>query len=268
MSLYNETMEERLLLGLPAKGRIGEDTRKFLCASGISIHGKEGRGYFGLLKDCPEVRVAFLSATEIVLALHRGELHMGISGKDLIHENIEAPRENLGLVKDLGFSRADLRVAVPCSWIDAKTMDDLNDITRDFHTERGRLLRVATKYPRLTRDIFRCHDIDMYRIAASLGATEGAPRAGLAEIVVDISSTGATLKSNGLKPLEDFCWPSQAQLAVSLSAPWNDTTMGIAKHLLMIISHCMGVSREDPRSRRPCSWWEELRRSVQGRNDA
>lgn len=244
MNLYRETMEERLLLGLPAKGRIGADTRQFLKDAGIPILGQEQRSYFGLLllKDCPEVRIAFLSATEIVLALERGDLHVGISGKDLIHENIETPKDSLGLVENLGFSRADLRVAVPCSWIDVKTMDDLNDVTRDFHAKHGRLLRVATKYPRLTREIFRRGDIDMYRIVASLGATEGAPRAGLAEAVVDISSSGATLKSNGLKPLEDVCWPSQAQLAISMNAPWNQTTRGIAKQLLGMVSTHFGAS--------------------------
>ena len=254
MSLYKATMAENLLLGLPAKGRIGEDCRAFFAAAGIAVIGRDDRRYFGSLQECPQVSVAFLSAREIVLALERGELHMGISGRDLFHETMESPQTRLGLMENLGFARADLRVGVPCAWIDADDMRDLNAIARDFHARYGRLLRVATKYPRLTREIFRNHGIDMYRIVASLGATEGAPQAGLAEMVVDISSTGATLKSNGLKPLADVCWPSQALLAASLNAPWNDATMQIAKRPLAAMAAHIGADG--------ASWWEHLHRSI------
>ena len=232
MNLYAATQRERLLFGLPAKGRIGDDCRECFAAAGLTIGGQEERGYFGFVREAPRVKLAFLSAGEIVRALERGELHMGISGRDLFHELMETPSESLSLMENLGVSRADLRVAVPQGWIDAETMEDLNDIARAFHARNGRLLRVATKYPRLTREIFRGHELDMYRIVASLGATEGAPRAGLAEVVADISSTGATLRSNGLKPLVDVCWPSEAQLAVSRHAPWHEESRAAARFLL------------------------------------
>ena len=254
MSLYRAALADGLLLGLPAKGRIGEDCRGFLAAAGIGVAGQEERGYFARLRDCPGVSVALLSAREIVLALERGELHIGVSGRDLFHETIESPSARLALMQDLGFSRADLRVAVPRSWIDAETMDDLADIARDFHAAHGRLLRVATKYPRLTREIFRSRDIDMYRIAASLGATEGAPRAGLAEAAVDISSTGATLRSNGLKPLADVCWPSQAQLAASLHAPWSEAALEAAARPLAAIAAQAGADG--------ASWLRGLREAL------
>ena len=236
MNLYRETMGSRLLFGVPAKGRIFEATDAFLREAGVAIVGQAGRGYFGHLDGSPEVAIAFLPASEVALALERGELHLGISGKDLLHENIEAPGESLALTEDLGFSRAELCVGVPKSWIDAEDMDDLDDIARDFYTKHRRLLRVATKYPRLTRQIFDGHGVDMYRIVASLGATEGAPRAGLAEVIVDITSTGATLDSNGLKRLKDVCWSSQAQLAASRTAPWSKTALELAKKPLNKIS--------------------------------
>ena len=254
MSLYQATMADGLLLGLPAKGRIGEDCRDFLAAAGVPLAKREERGYFARLQDCPQVSVALLSAREIVLALERGALHLGVSGRDLFFETIESPAEGLALMQDLGFSRADLRVAVPRSWIDADSMDDLADIARGFHAGHGRLLRVATKYPRLTREIFRSRDIDMYRIAASLGATEGAPRAGLAEAVVDISSTGATLRSNGLKPLADVCWPSQAQLAASRHAPWSETALQAAERPLAAMAAQAGGDGE--------AWLGQLRRAL------
>lgn len=236
MSLYRETMGSQLLFGVPAKGRIFEATDTFLREAGLAIIGQAGREYFGHLDGFPEVAVAFLPASEIALALERGELHLGISGKDLLHENIEAPEESLALIENLGFSHADLCVGVPKSWIDVEDMDDLDDIARNFYTNHRRLLRVATKYPRLTRQIFGKHGVDMYRIVASLGATEGAPRAGFAEVIVDITSTGATLDSNGLKRLKNVYWGSQAQLAASRAASWSKIALELAKEPLNRIS--------------------------------
>ena len=255
MNLYRETMGNRLLLGIPAKGRIFDATSRFLREADIPIVGQVGRGYFGYLDGLPEIAVAFLSASEIALALERGDLHLGISGKDLLCENIEAPRESLALIKNLGFSYADLCVGVPKSWIDAEIMDDLDDIARDFYAKHRRLLRVATKYPRLTRRIFGKHRVDMYRIVSSLGATEGAPRAGLAEVIVDITSTGATLDSNGLKRLEDVCWVSQAQLAASKNAIWSGEILEMARRPLENIAtllSCDGMT-----------WWSRLSKNIQ-----
>jgi len=80
----------------------------------------------------------------------------------------------------------------------------LGDIAADFRTSHGRRLRIATKYWRLTRGFFsQQHAIELYRIVESLGATEAAPTAGSADIIVDITSTGATLAANGLKLLSD-----------------------------------------------------------------
>ena len=262
MSIYAATQRNHLLFGLPAKGRIGDDCRECFAAAGLTIGGQEERGYFGFVREAPRVKLAFLSAGEIVRALERGELHMGISGRDLFHELMETPPasassasplpESLALMENLGVSRADLRVAVPQGWIDAETMEDLNDIARAFHARNGRLLRVATKYPRLTREIFCEHELDMYRIVASLGATEGAPRAGLAEVVADISSTGATLRSNGLKPLVDVCWPSEAQLAASRHAPWHEESMTAARFLLERLER----SRAEAPAQEGIAWWQ------------
>ena len=67
----------------------------------------------------------------------------------------------------------------------------------------GRRLRVATKYHNLTRRFFAEKGVTGYRIVESLGATEGAPAAGIAEIIVDITTTGSTLSANNLKILDD-----------------------------------------------------------------
>src|SRR5690606_34593407 len=95
-------------------------------------------------------------------------------------------------------------VAVPDVWLDVDTMADLGDVAADFRQRHGRRLRIATKYWRLTQQFFSLtHGIQVYRIVESLGATEGAPAAGSADIIVDITTTGSTLRANRLMVLED-----------------------------------------------------------------
>ncbi len=84
-----------------------------------------------------------------------------------------------------------------------------------------------TKYVRSTRRFFTEEGVGHYRIVESAGATEGAPAAGVAELVVDITTTGATLESNGLKILRDgVILRSQAQLVASLDADWSPAALG------------------------------------------
>jgi ATP phosphoribosyltransferase len=106
---------------------------------------------------------------------------------------------------------------VPDIWLDVETMADLDDVAADFRQRHGRRLRIATKYWRLTQQFFsQKHGIQVYRIVESLGATEGAPAAGLADVIVDITTSGATLRANHLKVLGDgLVLRSQACLVAS-----------------------------------------------------
>ena len=98
------------------------------------------------------------------------------------------------------------------------TMADLDDVCTAFHARHHRRLRVATKYLQLTRAFFAAHGIADYRIVESLGATEGAPAAGLAEAIVDITTTGATLAANDLKILDDGRYPEKSGAARGVAA--------------------------------------------------
>jgi ATP phosphoribosyltransferase len=140
------------------------------------------------------------------------------------------------LVQALGFGRADLVVAAPKSWIDVDSMADVDDVAHIFLARTGRRLRVATKYLTQTRAFFARHGIIDYRIVESSGATEGAPAAGAAELVADITSSGATLAANGLKVLSDgLILASQAQLAASLAADWDAGRLDAARRLARIL---------------------------------
>jgi len=133
----------------------------------------------------------------------------------------------------MGFGFADVVVAVSNYWIDVTTMADLDDVCAAYAATHKRRLRVATKYANLTRGFFAHNGIADYRIVPSAGATEGAPAAGTAEVIVDITTTGSTLRDNHLKVLDDgVILKSQAQLTASLSADWDAESLAAAERLL------------------------------------
>ncbi len=133
-----------------------------------------------------------------------------MTGEDLVREKVADADARLELLAPLGFGSANVVVAAPQAWIDVRTMADLEDVASAFRARRGERMRVATKYVNLTRRYFAEHGVGDYRIVESLGATEGAPAAGAAELIVDITTTGATLAANALKPLEDGVDPAFA----------------------------------------------------------
>jgi len=115
-------------------------------------------------------------------------------------------------------------------------MADVDDVAAAFLARTGRRMRVATKYLVQTRAFFARHGIVDYRIVESSGATEGAPASGAAELIVDITTTGATLEANGLKILADgLILKSQAQLAASLGATWTTGQLGSVRRLLSVV---------------------------------
>jgi ATP phosphoribosyltransferase len=153
-----------------------------------------------------------------------------------LRERGEAVEAHVLLLRALGFGRADLVVAAPASWIDVETMADLEEVAAAFVARTGRRMRVATKYMVQTRAFFASHGVVDYRIVESSGATEGAPAAGQAELIVDITTSGATLKANGLKVLEDgLILNSQAQLCASLVASWTPQQLASTRRLMTIV---------------------------------
>ncbi len=223
-----------LKFAVPSKGRLMEQTAEFLAAAGLTLR-KVGhdRGYRGEIEGVAGVEVAFVSASEIVAELNRGRAHLGVTGEDLVRENISNASERVEFLKELGFGRADVVVAVPRCWIDVSEVADLEAAAVAFRREHGRPFRVATKYVNLTRRFFSAKGLIDYRIVESLGATEGTPAAGTADIIVDITTTGATLAANGLKVLEDgVILRSQANLVASKVAAWGPEQQTARKLLL------------------------------------
>ena len=229
---------EPFVLAVPSKGRLQENAFAFFRRAGLTLaQGRGIRDYRGTLEGVEGVEVAFVSASEIVGLLASGQAHMGITGEDLVRETLEAADSKVALLTPLGFGAANVVVAVPRAWIDVKTMADLEDVAAAFTARRGTRMRVATKYLNLTRRFFAERHVTDYRIVESLGATEGAPAAGQAELVVDITTTGATLSANGLKVLDDgVILRSEANLVASLSARWDEGARERARQILARIA--------------------------------
>jgi len=192
-------------LALPSKGRLKEQTLAVLEKAGYKvILPEDSRNYRARVEGDGDLDILFLSASEIARELGYGSVDLGVTGEDLIRETLAHADERVAIEAELGFGHADVVVAVPEVWRDVTTMADLDDVAADFRQRHGRRLRIATKYWRLTQQFFsQKHGIQVYRIVESLGATEGAPAAGSADMIVDITSTGSTLTANKLKVLDD-----------------------------------------------------------------
>ncbi len=224
----------KLTLAVPSKGRLMEQSTEMFARAGLSV-SKSGhaRGYRGEIQGMPDVDVAFVSSSEIAAALKSGSVHLGITGEDLVRENISDADTRLKFLKPLGFGFADVVVAVPAWWIDVTTVADLEAASMPFRREHGRWPRVATKYMNLTRRFFASKGFGDYRIVESLGATEGTCSAGTAELIVDITTSGETLRANGLRILDDgLILKSQANLIASNAAQWTPELEAIRSEIV------------------------------------
>jgi ATP phosphoribosyltransferase len=230
-------MSAPLSIGLPSKGRLKEQAEAWLydCGFRLEVDGGE-RGYRATIKGLPDVQVQLLSAADIAAGLDGGDLHLGVTGEDLLRERGDHLDQHVLLLRALDFGRADLVVAAPQSWLDVETMADVEEVAVAHLHRTGQRLRVATKYMVQTRVFFAGVGVSDYRIVESSGATEGAPAAGAAEMIVDITTTGATLAANGLKILSDgVILRSQAQLAAALTANWTPAQLATVRRLLGVV---------------------------------
>ena len=226
----------QLMLAIPSKGRLKEQTEAFFADCGLKLKQVGGeRGYSAVLEGAPGIQIMLLSASEIAKGLLDGTLHLGVTGEDLLREHADNFDSQVHLLRALGFGYADMVVAVPQSWVDVDTIEDLEDVGHAFRARHGRRMRVATKYLRSSRRFFAERGLTQYRLIDSAGATEAAPASGTAELIVDITTTGATLRANNLKILSDgVMLKSQAQLSASLNADWNEDALAAIKNLLDI----------------------------------
>ncbi len=215
-----------LKIGVPSKGRLMEKTFDWFGTRGITMRQTgNDREYSGAVEGIDGIELVLLSAGEIPRELSAGRIHLGVTGSDLVRDKLADWPAQVAELAPLGFGHADLIIAVPVTWIDVDTLDDLDAAAAAFRAAHGHRLRIATKYHRLVRDFLTRHGVADYQLVDSQGATEGTVKNLTAEAIADITSTGETLRANHLKVLSDaLIHQSQAMLYLARSADWSQQT--------------------------------------------
>ena len=212
-----------LKLGVPSKGRLMDKTFQWFGQRGVTLR-KSGteREYAGAVDGIDGVELVLLSAGEIPRELAAGRIQMGVTGSDLVREKLVNWENTVREVALMGFGGADLIIAVPQAWVDVDTLDDLDAAASAFRAVHGHRLRIATKYHRLVREFLKQAGVADYALIDSQGATEGTVKNETAEAIADITSTGETLRANGLKILSDgMIHASQATLFRTSRRDWT-----------------------------------------------
>ncbi len=197
-------MKNIINIGIPSKGRLKKDVLKIFSKKELKLISERGeRDLIGSIQKKSNIKILYLHAREIIERLGDGSLDIGFSGFDLLKESEINIQNKISVVKKLNFGNANLVVAIPDPWIDVQTIADLEEIAFEFRDKKKKRLRVATKYPNLTREFLFSKGVTQFRLVDSLGATEAYPFTGSSELITDISSSGETLRANNLRTLKD-----------------------------------------------------------------
>jgi ATP phosphoribosyltransferase len=223
-------------LGVPSKGRLMQDTFDWFGARGVAMKRTgSDREYSCIVEGLEGVVPVLLSAGEIPRELAAGRIHLGVTGSDLVREQLA--EDEVAEVARLGFGQADLVIAVPAVWIDVETVDDLDAAAAGFRKTHGHRLRIATKYHRLVRDFLQSQGVADYQLVDSQGATEGTVKNGTAEAIADITSSGETLRANHLRILSDgLIHSSEAVLWASRTADWTEADRAVMVRLARLLA--------------------------------
>lgn len=193
--------EQRLRIALASKGSYEESTARFLSGAGLGYWRPNPRQYVGRVSAVPGADVLFQRPEDIVHKVADGSADLGITGYDLVAEHASDEPDVHVVIQDLGFRRCQLVVAVPDSWLDVTTIDDLAELSIEFK-RTGRQLRVATKFSHLVSEHLFRNGVNYFSITEAHGALEAAPALGYADIIADLTETGVTLRDNHLRAIE------------------------------------------------------------------
>ena len=192
---------DHLRIALASKGAYETSTAEFLGRAGLGYWRPNPRQYVGRMPAVPEAEVLFQRPEDIVNKVADGSADLGITGYDLVAEHAADNPNVHVVVPDLGFRRCQVVIAVPESWLDIATIDDLAELSIDLK-RRGQPLRVATKFSNLVSDHLYRNGVNYFSLTAAHGALEAAPALGYADVIADLTETGVTLRDNHLRVLE------------------------------------------------------------------
>src|SRR5437763_3816699 len=241
------TKEQEVRLALPGKGTLEALTLSFLAECGMKVNRSNPRQYLARIASMPGLEVVFQRAADIPMLVLNGDATLGITGYDILAEHLgysddeivdgDNGEDIIVLERNLDYGACRLVVAVPEMWIDVSTCADLWHLAGYYATQKGRGLRIATKYPILTGQFLRRHGITHCKIVSPHGALEAAPLTDTADLIVDLTETGTTLRENHLKLLDDgIVLRSQACLIANVQfLSQNKQALGVASMMLELI---------------------------------
>ena len=152
----------------------------------------------GTISGFKDTMVMFQRNADITSKVEDGSADLGILGYDRYIELFQDTLPTTVLVDSLDFGNCSLSIGIPDSWIDVDTVGDLADLAAEFH-KSGDNIRIATKFPRLVEKFFLSKGITHFSLVQSSGTLEVAPEMGFADIIVDVTATGTTMRENHLK---------------------------------------------------------------------
>ena len=226
-------MKNLIKIGIPSKGRLRKDVLNIFKKNKLKLISRRGdRDLIGSIKGKQNIEIIYLHAREIIEQLAGKSLDVGFSGLDLLKESEINIQNNIKVFKKYPYGQATLVVAIPTDFIDIFSMADLEEVAFEFKDKKKKRLRVATKYPNLTREFFYSKGVTQFSIVKSIGSTEIAPYTGSSEVITDITSTGSTLAANNLRIINDgYILKSELCMMVAKSSLQNKKLQRLAKLL-------------------------------------
>ena len=226
-------MKDLIKIGIPSKGRLRKDVLNIFKKNKLKLISSRGdRDLIGSIKGKKNIEIIYLHAREIIEQLAGKSLDLGFSGLDLLKESEINIQNNIKVFKKYPYGLATLVVAIPTDFIDIFSMADLEEVAFEFKDKKKKRLRVATKYPNLTREFFYSKGVTQFSIVKSIGSTEIAPYTGSSEVITDITSTGSTLAANNLRIINDgYILKSELCMMVAKSSLQNKKLQRLAKLL-------------------------------------
>jgi len=226
-------LRRNIRIALPSKGLLSEGSRKLLDDVGFTIYNPNPRQYKAQIPNLPGIEVIFQRPGDIVVSVRDGSVDFGITGRDVYLENRGVNGSILELHSQLGFGKCTLNVIVPESWETSEHLEHLLQRQAEF----GRPLRIATKFPNLTRAFLsQLRNLEFQLIQAE-GTLEIAPTVGYADMIVDLVSTGTTLRDNRLKCLSggEIVASEACLIANKACLKANSGTLAMATQLLEFV---------------------------------
>ena len=226
-------MKDLIKIGIPSKGRLRKDVLNIFKKNKLKLISSRGdRDLIGSIKGKQNIEIIYLHARDIIEQLAGKSLDLGFSGLDLLKESEINIQNNIKVFKKYPYGQATLVVAIPTDFIDIFSMADLEEVAFEFKDKKKKRLRVATKYPNLTREFFYSKGVTQFSIVKSIGSTEIAPYTGSSEVITDITSTGSTLAANNLRIITDgYILKSELCMMVAKSSLQNKKLQRLAKLL-------------------------------------